>query len=426
MIEVDLIQALGNKINHSKFKKYVKPHAVSDKTTKILDDIGLYFDTYPEKLEIDWPEFSTWFKYVANKSLSESAVEEYQAVFDNLNTPRTTVGLTEDVVRNFIQLDYATVVADKLQHILDGDDKYKLEELIDDLEEYTTACKIDITSSTEIISTDLGDVLNKCVRSGGYSWRLEDLNIGIGPLHKGDLVVIAKRPEAGGTTFATSEITHMASQDKDNRPVLIFNNEEMGEKIMLRCYQSALNLTTSDIQANELKSVTDFNTALGGPKKIQLIDKADLNVSYCERMIRQINPCIVVFNVLDKVQGFKKIGSEVDRQRALAQWARGIGKRFDLISFAIAQADGSAEGEQWIYQNQIYGSKTGVPGEADVIITIGNTNDPSTENIRYIHVPKNKLPGDAKTDPSKRHGYFEVGFDGERGRFNSLTYKGGK
>ena len=423
MIEIDLIQVLGDRIRYNKFKKYIKPHALSDKTTKIIDDIGLYFETYPEKTDVDWPEFSTWFKYVANKSLSESIAEEYQAVFDNLSVPRTATGLPEDIIRNFIQLDYATVVADKLQHILDGSDKHKLEDLIDDIEEYTVECKIDMTAASETISTELGDVLNKCVRSGGYTWRLEDLNIGIGPLHKGDMIVIAKRPEAGGTTFATSEITHMAAQDADNRPVLIFNNEEMGEKIMLRCYQSALNKTTLEIQGDELKAVTDYNTALGGAKKIQLIDKADLNVAYCERMIRQLNPCIVVFNVLDKVQGFKKIGSEVDRQRKLAQWARGLAKRFDMITFAIAQADGSAEGEQWIYQNQIYGSKTGVPGEADVIITIGNTNDPSTENIRYIHVPKNKLPGDAKTDHTKRHGYFEVGFDGERGRFNSLTYK---
>lgn len=425
MIEIDLISALKIKDNYTKFKKYIKPHALSESTNKLINDMGLYFETFPDKEEIPWTEFSTWFKFVANKALTESDAEEYQAVFDKLISTPSTSFLTEDIIKNFIQLDYATVVADKVQKIIDGSDKHKLEDVLDDIEEYVTSCGIDLTKTSDLVSTDLTTLLDKCIRSGGYNWRLEDLNYSIGPLHRGDLVVVAARPESGKTSFAVSELTHMVTQDKDNRPVLIFNNEEMGEKIMLRAYQSALNVDSATLQADEAACKRDYAKIMGRPDRIQLIDEADLHVGYCERKIRQFNPSIIVFNVLDKVQGFNKIGSEVDRQRKLAQWARGLGKKYDCIVIAIAQADGSAEGEQWIYQNQIYGSKTGVPGEADVIITIGNTHDPATKNTRYIHVPKNKLPGDSKTDPSQRHGYFEVNFDGERGRYNSIKYKGG-
>jgi len=49
------------------------------------------------------------------------------------------------------------------------------------------------------------------VRSG-LEWRLEELNLSLGPVNKGDLVLVAARPEVGKTTFLTSEISYMLSQ----------------------------------------------------------------------------------------------------------------------------------------------------------------------------------------------------------------------
>lgn len=422
IIEIDLINVLKNKDNYIKYKKYIKQHAISKETKNILDNIGLYFDTYTSITDINWGDFRSWFLYVVNKGLSKQEEEEYTEIFNKLTSYKTTT-LSEDIVKNFIKLDYATKIADKLQLILDGNSKHKLEDLQLDIEEYCTSADIDLSTATSEIDTNLTTLLNKCVRSGGYYWKLEDLNRSIGPVHKGDFIVVAARTETGKTTLITQEATHLASQDKDHRPVLIFNNEEMGEKIALRAYQSTLNMTIGDLQVNEKTVEASFNTAMKGPNKFKLIDEADLNIRYCEQQIKRLNPCVIVFNVLDKIQGFNNSGNEEQRQRKLAIWARGISKKYDAIVFDIAQADGSAEGQQWVYKNQIYGSKTGIPAEADVLITIGMVHDATKRNIRYIHIPKNKLPGDSKTDPSKKHGYLEVEFDGERGVYKSFVYK---
>ena len=70
---------------------------------------------------------------------------------------------------------------------------------------------------------------------------------------------------------------------------------------------------------------------------------------------------------------------------------------------------------------QLYGSKTGIQGEADVILMIGCEDN--GQDIRYISIPKNKLPGGPRSVPGLRHGKFEVNFDHQTGRFTSNMYK---
>jgi hypothetical protein len=92
------------------------------------------------------------------------------------------------------------------------------------------------------------------------------------------------------------------------------------------------------------------------------------------------------------------------------------------VVICIHQADASAEGVKWLNQSQLYGSKTGVQGEADVLIMIGATHEPGDENRRYISICKNKLPGGPRTEIALRRGKHEVMFDGDIARFTSLAY----
>ena len=55
---------------------------------------------------------------------------------------------------------------------------------------------------------------------------------------------------------------------------------------------------------------------------------------------------------------------------------------------------------------QLYGSKTGIQGEADGIITIGRRD--SSSNERTVFVPKNKLPDG---NNSMRNVRFHVDID---------------
>ena len=92
-------------------------------------------------------------------------------------------------------------------------------------------------------------------------------------------------------------------------------------------------------------------------------------------------------------------------------WARELAKKYAPV-ITVHQADGSAEGVKWIDMSKLYGSKTGVQGEADAIITIGRL--PEEGNKRYLYVPKNKLDGN---NQAMRNGRFEIEIVPTLGRF---------
>ena len=422
MIELDLIYILSNKDIYYKYNKYIKNYVLTDIGVELLKDINEYYELNPTVLTIDWKKFDTWWKVFKSGKKTKQEMLEFQHVFTQLASTPTVHPAIEDIVKHFIKLDFAARIDDKVLKIIDGDDKVSLLEIQDLVDEYIAEADINTSELETILKPDLTSVLAKCVRSNGAEWRLEDLNVSIGPLHKGDLVIVAARPEVGKTTFITSEITHMLGTPGFSK-ALIFNNEEMGEKIVLRGYQSATNQTVSEINKDPAKTQTMYKKEIGDDNALGIVDRTDASIGFIEKTIRTEKPDIIVFNVLDKVKGFKKAGNEVERLRELFQWARGLARKYECVVFAVAQADGSAEGQQWVYQDQIYGSKTGVQGEADVIITIGKVHDPANENDRFIHVPKNKLPGGSRTDPKQRHGYHQVEFDGDRGRYNSIKYR---
>jgi hypothetical protein len=123
---------------------------------------------------------------------------------------------------------------------------------------------------------------------------------------------------------------------------------------------------------------------------------------------------LIIIDQLWKVKGFEKEATtEVDRQTRMFAWARSLAKIHCPV-VTVHQADGSAEGQLWIEMNQLYGSKTGIQGEADAIITLGRSHESGYENIRGLYVPKNKMVGD---DPAFRNGKFEITIQGAIGRF---------
>ena len=108
--------------------------------------------------------------------------------------------------------------------------------------------------------------------------------------------------------------------------------------------------------------------------------------------------------------------NDAERLSKLASFARALSKDFPVMS--TIWADGSAEGVQYIQQGQLYGSKTGIQGEADAILTVGRLHNDTIPNARYLYAPKNKLSGG---DPSCRNAKWEVVIHPEIGRYSSVN-----
>ena len=98
--------------------------------------------------------------------------------------------------------------------------------------------------------------------------------------------------------------------------------------------------------------------------------------------------------------------------------------KYQHIAIAAHQAGALAAGEKIVTQEMMYGGKTGIPGECDVIIGIGKTYDPMEKKYRWLYIARNKLPSGPRTRPDYREdSLFQVEFQAARGRYETIEFK---
>lgn len=416
--DIALLRLLSIKDNYDRFRKYVKSHTITRETELLLKDYDEYWSCFGSQIAIDWSQFEVWFKLVRHPTFEAERQSMYASILSRVASEPVP---GKEVVDKFIELDYTAQIREVCDRIIRSDPKATLDEIPNLIERYVSEVGSAGKSDEEFfVTNNISAILDDLIRSHGLEWRVEDLNISIGPVHGGDFIIVGKRPETGGTTFLCSEMTHMTQQLPAEKDAILFNNEEDGRKIFIRLVQAALGMTILDIAANEIKAEDEYTAKLGNLSRIKVVHKdTDLSIYDVERYLKKGNYGLVGINVLDKLRGFEKDENDANRMRKLAQFVRNLAIKYKTTIIAIMQADASGEGKAWLDQSQLYGSKTGVQGEADVIVMIGNTYDLDT---RYLHVAKNKLPGGPRTKPVERHGKFEVRFDPERGRYGSKYY----
>jgi hypothetical protein len=201
---------------------------------------------------------------------------------------------------------------------------------------------------------------------------------------------------------------------------IVFNNEEDGLGIKGAVLAATRGKDIVTISKDTPRWSGEYDRIMGWDR-IRMIDQADMNVYFCEKVIKQYRPRIVVFNQLYKINGMnKRDTSDVEALRRTYQWAREIAKKYKCIVVAAHQADASGEGQRIMTQDKLYNNKTGIQGEVDVVLMIGKTHDPADADKRTINIAKNKLPGGPRTKPELRESSFDVKFDGARSRYTSF------
>ena len=276
------------------------------------------------------------------------------------------------------------------------------------------AASTELSTPVEVVPSDLAALLKTEVHEKGLRWRLNCLNQAMGSLRKGDFGFIFKRPETGGTTFLASEVTHMASQV--DRPILWFNNEERGAKVLLRCYQAALGAHRDTLAKDADRHQAEYLRLTKG--LIHIVDRPFISAKECEGIIAKVEPSLIIYDQIDKIKGFKDDRADIEYGR-LYRWAREIAKAY-APSIGVCQASASAENKEWLYMDDIAESKTSKAAEADWILGIGKKHDAGKSNLRYLHLAKNKLSGDLDTRPEMRHGMFTVIIKAEIAQFSDI------
>lgn len=248
----------------------------------------------------------------------------------------------------------------------------------------------------------------------GLRWRLGTLNRYLGSLRKGDFGFLFARPETGKTTFLASEITEMAKQT--DRPILWFNNEEQGDKVLLRCIQAHAGVDLPTLFRDKSSYEQAYLADTG--KRIRVYNEATLTKRQAEEIAAQLNPSLMIFDQIDGVKGFANDRLDIELKE-IYTWARELAKMYCPV-IGVCQAGGSGDGKRWLTMNDVDNSKTGKQGSADWILGIGKVFDEGLENVRFFHLSKNKLMGDPDAEPSMRHGKWEVRLRGDIARYEDF------
>jgi hypothetical protein len=274
-----------------------------------------------------------------------------------------------------------------------------------------------VTEEFEFVTTSLSTIIHEIFQKPGLRWRLDALNKSLGSLRKGNFGFLFARPEVGKTTFLASEISSMLSQLMDDHgPIIWFNNEQVGAEVMLRMYQGYFGIRLEQIKANPEKYEREFEEQTKG--KFKLVDNANVSKQLVEKILKQFNPSLVVFDTIDKIKGFQADREDL-RLGSIYIWARELAKQYCPV-MGVCQADGTGEGVKWLTMDNVANAKTSKQAEADWILGIGASHGEGMQFIRYLNISKNKLMGDDDSIPKMRHARMEVLIEPEVARYKDI------
>ena len=415
----ELLVLLGaNIVNYKRFRPLIKEYTLRKETKLILDNIDLYYRNHPSETRVDWTAFESWFLTVRGSHLSPSESKLYTVMLDRIRKMDADGSVVmEEVMEHFVKLDYVGQIQDKLTRII-KDDKIELSEIGNLVESYTKEVGKALDKSTVFVSTDLRHVLS-VVKEPGFTWAQNFLNDAVGMLRKGDFVIFGARPETGKTTWAASNVAHWLQEAiEPDRPIVWVNNEERSDKVMLRVYQAMFRATAEEIEDDPDHYNDMFNMRVrDGRFLLMTADSGISHVGGLEALFMETNPCLIIFDQLDKVHGFDSEKQEVLRLGALYKWARDVSHKYGPV-VALSQMSEAAELDKYPHYSKLRGSKTDKGGEGDLIIGMGMNDHDSP--IRGFFLSKNKMHGGKGTKPALKHGKFDAEIVPERAYFKEF------
>lgn len=413
-LDVALVRVLKHRERYDRLYRTI-PEGIIDPLTKvILDDYGRWFRQHMDQDVVDIDAFRTYFKLSHPKTKPEkmTLVDKQLANAAKPCDPEVEAGLHDRLCEAAAALKTAQL-----------------------LEKYEEGADISLTAALRTIQEELESQLLRKVKmpwvdvqieelldedenDSGLHWRLDCLNDAMRPLRPGDFGIVAARPDAGKTTFLTSELTFMASQMEEGRGIAWFNNEGPGRRIVGRIWQSALDQTVPELremrEAGTLRQA--YAAEVGGADRVKVYDVHDWYSQDIEDIIKRTRPGLVVLDMVDNIR-FGGLGAHEGSRtdqilEAMYQWARILGVKYDCPILATSQVSGDGAGMSYPLQGMLKDSKTGKQGAADFILMVGKNDDPLLSQSRFLSLPKCKLnrPG---TAPLR----CEVVFDGDRGRY---------
>ncbi len=382
--DLHFLKVFCSKEVYAKYISFVRLDTLSHEVKTLLLDFKEYFDTFNKDIT-DFNELYAWFSQVKHPTLQETTLKIYKLMITELS--ETSTEITESVLLEFQKKATKQILED---HFKLG---FDIDFVKNTLKEYESNLNILADGEDEDVftCTSIKELLTSMDKAEGLKWRLDFLNKNLGGLKPGMLVIIAAYVNVGKTYFACSEAAYMATQITDGT-VLWLNNEEQDRVVALKIRQSVLNATYNDLVNRTEEAEAEYKKRMhGDANRIKIVDISKKTLLGIRHLFDKYKPKLVI---VDQAANIKHTGSKVFNDQSnlqqIFQELRELAKAYCPI-IAVCQgsssnvkmgADGEAEYVLYPHFSNLYSSKVGIQGTADVILMIGQRGpDSKTKGI---------------------------------------------
>lgn len=419
-LDLTILRILKHKVHYDRIVPSLPEGALEKATMIVINDIGAYLKETGHPLVKPGP-FKSYFFSFRHPTLPEDKKKYFSRMIDRMEKD-----VDEDTLRTFanrlVELGFATDVGNLASDYHRGAEV----DIINDVGAKHEIAKANIIAGDMAklyVSDDIEELLAEDEDLSGLRFQLACLRDGLRPLRSGDLVLVCARPDTGKTSFITSQLAGILDGVPEDRPVLWFNNEGEGNRILKRAHSSLLRCNTDELLQKKARGVLRDEYRDAGGHKLRIVDCHDWTTTMVEQVVGEVKPSLVIFDMIDNLEfsGTMRAGHDSRTDQILEQqyqWARKLGVKYGhpviATSQISAEVEQQAETQCWPPMHALKDSKTGKQGAADLMIMIGRSGDPTCQGTRYISTPKNKLSRGDRNDTYIRQ---QVNFDSSRGLY---------
>lgn len=207
-----------------------------------------------------------------------------------------------------------------------------------------------------------------------------------GGMEPGDHMILFARPETGKSAAAMTLACGFANQ---GAPGIYLTNEDRTSRIAARLVCNLSGMSRSAAERDPLRARSRaYDNGLG---EISLVSMSPGTMSQVRSLMDRLKPRWLILDQLRNMRVDNSQGNRVAELEALATEARNLTKAYDLVTVSVTQAGATATDKLVLEMGDVDGSKTGIPGQADVMLGVGVNAQYEAEGLRMYSLPKNKL-----------------------------------
>lgn len=320
----------------------------------------------------------------------------YRDIITGIFAVEANPAVASDLLEQVMEKHYASAIVSKLIPVVEGNKFGVLDTLEADVKEYVSKMRNPTMTTNALMpfEREVDELASLVYPEGGLNWICPTLMRTIGPCMRGTLGTIFAYVDSGKTSFGIANFVNFAQQLKDTSENIIYaGNEESASRLAFRMTQAMLKMTRQEI-ISDTHSASVIRSELGW-SRIKLFDNIS-TTTQVSHLLKEYQPVLLFVDQGTKVHLDGGHGhtdsSEVSQLQFLFNFYREAAKEHDTAIVILAQAVGEAENKRWLKLSDMYGSRVSIQGELDYAIGIGRiVDDPTKEDMRFIHVSKNKL-----------------------------------